>query len=129
MAHEREKKQRLEWFALSYDAFITDPRMCHLSTREKCLWLYLLLLMWPNKGYIPDSVDAFANMLHISKSEAKKLKDKLQAHYLLKHDGPQLYSPRLKREHEIATHVYTQKSIAGKKSAEARKIIQFPQAK
>jgi uncharacterized protein YdaU (DUF1376 family) len=126
---ERNKTRRLEWFAFAPAEFLNDERIIHLTPKQRGQWLYLLIQMWDMQGYVPDSVAAFSNMLSISLKEAIAIKDTLQSVYLLRHDGPKLYSPRLRKEYEISLLLCER----GKKAAEARwhpsNIIQFPVAR
>ena len=116
---KRERKQsRLQWFALDADAFLEDPRMLHLSDKEKGQWLLILVKMWRSECLIPDSIQVIRNMTGCTKAEAEGLRNKLISHRLLIYDGNDLHSPRMDKERIVAESSYNQKVEAGKRSAE-----------
>lgn len=105
--------------------YIKDTRRLPLSVRGA--WVDLLLFMWdePTRGEITASMDEFAALLSCSKDECEFVVNLLIEKRVCDHEkiaGGQIkiISRRMKKDSEISL----KRSFSGKKSAEARSLLQ-----
>jgi hypothetical protein len=121
MAKREKRPSRLAWFALDVDSFLEDPRMLHLSAKEKGQWALLLIKSFRNKGIVITDPEIISEQLGIKHQESKALLAKLMVTTdLLKPTGEvyEAASDRMRNEWQRAQEAYNIKSKAGKTSGE-----------
>jgi hypothetical protein len=120
MKCKKKDKSRLKWFRLDVDDFLDDPRMQHLTTTEKALWLLLLTKSFRNAGVVVTRPEIVAQQVGCSTKAAKALLAALFSTKLIIPIPGQLYeatSPRMVAEYNVALAAYNQKRQAGKQRA------------
>lgn len=114
-----------KWFGLHVPDFLDDPRMMHLSAKEKGQWALLLIMMFRCGAVLPDDIEAISNMVGIRKNEARQFREKLIKYRLLCMDEIAgvhvLVSNRLAKEYEKACSLVQKKIEAGIASGAARR--------
>jgi len=124
MPPKRPKRpSRLAWFALDVDAFLEDPRMQHLTNREKGAWVMMMIRSFHNKGMMSVEPNIVAEQTGLTRKETKDLLMKLYQHRLLTSTPAEervfdAQSNRMVVEYEVALAAYEQRKYAGSKSAE-----------
>lgn len=118
------KPSRLCWFRLDVDAFLEDPRMQILTTREKSFWLMMITKSFRHGGRVIGDADIISDNTGATEKEADKLLIKLASCGLLIAEGVDgscnMVSPRMAVEHEKAVTSYKLKADAGKSGGNAK---------
>jgi hypothetical protein len=119
-----EKPSRLRWFCLDVDSFLEDPRMQHLTTREKSFWLMMITKSFRQGGKVVGDIDIISDNTGATEKEAHKLLVKLSCYGLLipekANDINIMLSPRMVAEHQKAVGSYQIKKESGKKGGETK---------
>ena len=88
MAKRPTRPKRIDWFAFDAVAFKDDPRMQHLTAREKSFWLSMLVNSFHNKGMMVADPAVVADQTGATVKEAETLLSKLFLTKLLVHTDP-----------------------------------------